>query len=267
MSGERHRNFSPYKLSEPEPGVGIQIEKDATRLTGINTLSPRYELKWVAGQRGKPALNADIRNAAEGTRMIADPDFEILGTNATSASSAYNTEGGITLTTAGADNDQVILLGHLDSNQSPWGTVNWPTQKEVIWECDITTGAAITTAIVWAGLKLTNTSTVATDDDQVFLRYQSGVNSGKWQVISSIGGTDTTTNTGVTVAINTNYHVKIVIDSARRATVYLNGVVLYTTAALTTSVNLKPYIGVAASGAAAARSIVVHGAAISRIKG
>jgi len=267
MPGERHRNFSPYRLSEPEPGAGIQIEPDTTRFTGLNTLSKRFELQWIAGQRGKPGLNADIQNAAEATRMVADPDFEVLGTNATSALSAFAADGGISFTTAGADNDQMILVPHLDRNQSAWQSVNWPTNKEVIWECDIATGAAITTAIVWAGLKLTNTSTVATDDDQVFLRYQSGVNSGKWQVISSIGGVDTTTNSTVTVAVSTTYHVKIVVDSARKATVYLNGTPLYTTTALTNSVNLKPYIGVQASGAAAARSIVIYGAAISRIKG
>ena len=50
-------------------------------LTGFNALSSRYELSWAAGRRGKPGINADIQNAAEATRMIADPDFEVLGTN------------------------------------------------------------------------------------------------------------------------------------------------------------------------------------------
>src|SRR3990167_1334837 len=51
------------------------------RLSGFNRLSPRYELKWVAGARGKPGINADINSATESVREIADPDFEILGVN------------------------------------------------------------------------------------------------------------------------------------------------------------------------------------------
>ena len=65
------------------------------------------------------ALNADISNSSEGTRMIANPDFELLGENMTSGLCTFsNTEVGITLTTATADNDQAIVLPHLDNNQS-----------------------------------------------------------------------------------------------------------------------------------------------------
>lgn len=230
-----------------------------------NALSPeRYSLRWLAGQRGKPGLNADIQNSAEATRMIADPDFELLGTSAASSCSSYDTGGGITLTTAGSSGDQVILVGHLDTNQSPWGTVLWPTSKSLVYEAVIKTGANVTATTIWAGLKLTNTPVVATDDDQVFVRYQDTQNSGKWQVISSIANTDTTTNTTLTaVATSTVYRVRIVLASDRTAKVYINGTLVYTTAALT-STNLIPYIGVQAD-TAAAKAITVRSQAISRL--
>jgi len=247
----------------------------------LNGLSDRLELKWVAGQRGKPALNADIQNVLETVRMIADPDFEVLGTNATSSSVAFAVTGGVTLTTAGADGDAVILLPHLDANQSGWTQFTWGTSKSVEWECEIATGASIASMACWAGLKLTQTGTVATDDDQVYLRYQSGVTSGNWVVVSSIANTDTQTDTGIAVAVSTRYRIKIRIDSARKAYVYLssgaspatgadervpNWTLLYTTAALT-SVNLIPYIGVSAQGAAAAKALTVYGEAISKTIG
>ncbi len=226
-------------------------------------VNERIELCWIAGQRGKPGLNADILSATEATRMIADPDFELLGTNAVSASSAFNPEGGITLTTAGASADQVILLPHLDANQSGWTQFTWGTDREVAWQTRIKTGAAVTAQIVWAGLKLTNTPVVATDNDQVFVRYEAGVNDGEFQVVYSIGDTDTTVDTGVVVALATTYEIVIAISSSRVARVFIDGVLVATSTALTDEVDLKPYIGVQAS-AAAAKSLTVYGQSISR---
>ncbi len=244
------------------------FEKDVTfegAVIGSNGLSSRFELSWVAGQRGKPGINTDILNAIEAIRMIADPDFEVQGTNMTSALCTYYAEGGITLTTAGADEDQAILVPHEDGNQSPWEQVTWGTDKEVAWEARIGTAANISDVIIWAGLKLTNDNVVATDADQVFFRYEDGVGSGVWQVISSIGGTDATTNSTVTVAVSTAYHLKIEVDSDQRARCYINDDLIYETAALTTD-DHTPMIGVEA-GATAAKSVVVFGQAISRVVG
>ena len=234
------------------------------RLSGFNRLSPRYELKWVAGARGKPGINADINSATESVREIADPDFEILGVNGVSASTAYNTAGGITLTTAGAEADEVILVPHLDTSQSAWGTVVWPTSKELYWEAIIATGANITNVIIWAGLKLTNTEVLITDADQVFFRYEDDVTTGNWIAVDSIANTDVSTDTAVTVGVSTVYHLAISIDSSRVATMYLDGVLKRTTTALT-SANLIPYIGVACDGGAgAAKALTVYGQTISR---
>jgi len=242
---------------------GVPLEMSGPNsLTGFNALSTRYELRWVAGQRGKPSLNADIQNAAEGTRMIADPDFEILGTNASSDDCTFNVEGGVVIETDGADNDQVIILPHLDANQSAWAQVTWGTDQETAWECYLKT-SAITAVTIWAGLKLTNTSVTATDDDQAFFRYAAATNDGKWQAISSAAGVDDAADTGVTVAADTTYRLKIAIDSSRVARFYINNALVETSGALVTAKDLIPYIGVHANEAAA-KTIIVYGQNISR---
>jgi hypothetical protein len=86
-------------LSQPALTVQGVMHMALGAFRGANTLSDRYELKWVAGARGKPGINANMQDASEATRMIADPDFEVLGLNGTTALSTYNVEGGITFTT------------------------------------------------------------------------------------------------------------------------------------------------------------------------
>ena len=179
----------------------------------------------------------------------------------------YNPEGGILFTTDGANLDSLILLPHLDTGLSPWSQVTWGTDKKTRWEGVITVGAAITNSVIWAGLKLTNPHTVASDHDQIYFRYQNAVGGGVWQVVSSRTNVDTVTSTNVTVAPSTKYKLKIEIDADRIAKCYINGVLVVTAAALVTEIDLIPYIGVAAVGAAEAKTLTIHGQAISRDAG
>ena len=235
------------------------------RPVGFNGQSTRYELKWTAG-RGKPGINADIQNASEAVRMIADPDFEILGVNGVSASTSIGVEGGVVLTTAGAEGDEVILVPHLDTSQSAWGTVTWGTDRETHWEAFIRTGASLANVIIWAGLKLTNTEVVATDNDQIYFRTEDDVGSGVWQLISSRANVDTTFNTTFTAATATNYHLKLRILSDLTCQAWINGTLVNTAAALVTAKDFIPYIGIQNDGGAgAAKTVNVYGQSISRL--
>ena len=248
----------------------------------------------------KPGLNAvaiidpDADNAsALAAYVIANKDFETLGTNMTTALTTFpGTQAGILMTTAGADADQAILLPHLDTNQSAWAKVLWGTENSVEWECSISL-PAIDNQKVWAGLKLTNDQLVATDANQIFFKFQTDATNSEafsdysyWHLVHSIGGTDYISQIPVTVAADTVYHLKIKIDSDRKATCYINGIqynitstsgstggtavtavqpgkVAAKSAALTNDVDLIPYIGIEA-GAGAAEAINVHYTAISR---
>jgi len=259
----------------------------------------RYYLYEAFKQR--PALNAVLNTAysdADATaaantairlaEKVANRDFEVLGTNMTTALCTFNaTAAGIILTTAGADADQAIVAPHLDTNQTAWQVTEWGTENQVEWECSINTNA-IDNQKLWAGLKLTNDQLVATDADQAFFKFQTDATNSEaftdytlLHFVHSIGGTDYISALPVTVAANTIYHLKIAIDSDRKAAIFVNGVqydVTTTsgstggtavtagtvkTAALTDDIDLIPYIGIEA-GDSAAEAVDVHYQAISR---
>ena len=254
--------YIPYFMVDTVLGESAYHQDVALRATaqpkGFNALPPRYELRHVAGSDGLIQLNA-------AAAYTVDKFFEILGMNASSDDVTFSPEGGLICETDGADGDEVIILPHLTANLSPWTSTTWGTDKEVIWECDITSGSNITNCIIWAGLKLTNTEVPGTDNDEVFFRYEDDVNGGEWQVIEDNGGAAyVATDTGYAAAINTRYHLKIIISAARVASCYINDQLVRTTAALAAAADLIPYIGVAADGAAAVKRVIYHGQAISR---
>jgi hypothetical protein len=244
----------------------------------------------------RPAINGDIDQVytVEVARH-ANKDFEVLGTNMTTALCTFDTtRGGITVATAGADQDQAIIAPHLDTTTdqtdcaTAWSGIQWGTENQVDWSCAISTNA-IDNQKVWAGLKLTNDQLVATDADQLFFKFQTDATNSevftdytKLHFVHSIAGTDYISQLPITVAANTTYHLRIKIDANRQASIFVNGqqynvtstagstggtaVAAGTdkTAALTNDVDFIPYIGIEA-GAAAAESLDVHHEAISRI--
>ena len=182
----------------------------------------------------KPSLNAvaiidpDADDAsALAAYVIANKDFETLGTNYTTALTTFAaTSAGILMTTATADQDQAILLPHLDTNQTAWSGTKWGTENQVEWECSIQI-AQTDNEKVWAGLKLTNDQLIATDADQAFFKFATDATNGesltsatKWNFVHSIGGTDYISILPITVAANTPYHFKIKIDSDRKVTIF-----------------------------------------------
>ena len=267
--------------------------QDRTIHGGLKDSRRYYLEEWF---KQLPKLNAvniidpDADDAsALALHVSANKDFEVLGTNMTSALSTRNsTAAGIVLTTAGADQDQAILAPHLDSNQTAWTGTLWGTENQVSWECSLNTNA-IDNQKLWAGLKLTNDQLIATDANQAFFKFQTDATNSEafddytlLHFVHSIGGTDYISALPITVAANTNYHLKIEFDSDRKMSIFVNGqqynitstagstggtaVTSGTTksAAMTDDIDLIPYIGIEA-GAAAAEAVDVHYQCISRL--
>ena len=289
------RSKNNFKIYSTTASTGV--EHDRTMGDPAKDARRYYLEEWF---KKKPGLNAvsiidpDADSAsALAAYVIANRDFETLGTNMTTALTTFSaTHGGILMTTAGADQDQAILLPHLDTNQTAWSGTKWGTENSVEWECSISL-PALDNQKVWAGLKLTNDQLVATDNNQIFFKYQTDATNSEafsdysyWHLVHSIGGTDYISQIPVTVAADTPYHLKISIGSDRKATCFINGVqynitstsgstggtavtavqpgvAAAKTAALTNDVDFIPYIGIEA-GAAAAEAINVHYQAISR---
>jgi len=261
-NGLRQKGGNPSSPPYTHDG-GYEWDKDLDLSARFDASGEFDRYGLVETFQQTPGLNADLANATEATRVPRNRDFEVLGTNATSALVTFGTTtGGIVLTTDTGSNDQIIILPHLDTKQTAWSQVKWGTENQTEWECILRVGASIEDLIIWAGLKLTNTSVVATDADQVFFRFDTVVDN--WEATTSINGTDTETDTGVVVAVNTTYKLKIAIDENRVARFYINGDLVHTTAALKNDIDLIPYVGVQTT-TTAAKSIGLIKERISRI--
>lgn len=242
-------------------GAGYPVE-----IRGLNMCKDRYEL--VERFNRAPKINADMASGTEATREVANQDFELLGTNAVSADSALWVEGGCTIGSHGAQNDSAIIVPHLDTQQSAWAITTWGTDQQSRFECCLQTPTAVTSCVIWAGLKLTNTPTLATDDNQAYivLDTASSTSATYWRGVYSKAGTDTETalTTIDAVAAATNYHFVIDIDSSRIARYYINEVLVLTSTALTDAIDLIPYIGFKDLSAGSARLLKVSKLAMSR---
>jgi len=254
----------------------------------------RYYLEEFFLQR--PALNAvniidpdadDVTDLA--LTQAANKNFEVLGTNMTTTLCTFNsTRAAIRLTTAGADQDQAIILPHLDSKQTAWTGITWGTQNQVEWECAISI-TDISNIKVWAGLKLTNDQPIEANnnDNQAFFKFQTdSTNSEEFTTFANLhfiyskDGTDYITDLGITVKADTIYRLRIVINKAREVSVFVNekqysliqtqttggateSAVNKRSLALTDDKDLIPYIGVEA-GIGTAKSLDVYYQKISR---
>ena len=264
---------------------------DRTLGTPIQDARRVYFDEWFLQ---RPGLNANIDQVSTvEVQRALNRNWEALGTNVTTALVTFaSTSAGVLATTAGADQDQAILTPHLDTAATAWAGTKWGTENETHFETSIML-PAIDNQKVWAGLKLTNDQLVATDDDQIYFKFQTDATNSEafttfanWHVVHSIGGTDHISALPIAVAANTPYHLKIEIDSDRKATAFVNGVQYNLTstagstggtsvtavqpgvqatktAALTDDVDFIPYVGVEA-GAAAAEAVNVHHICMSR---
>ena len=238
---------------------------------------------------GSGTLTVKVFKAGS-TATGKNDNFEVLGTNMTTALATRNaTVAAVTLTTAGADEDQAILCPHLDSGQTAWTGVKWGTENQVHWEALVRTSSAIDNQKIWAGLKLTNDQVVATDANQAFFKFQTDATNSeaftdfeKLHFVHSIGNTDYISRLPITIAASTNYHLKISFDSDRKLSIFVNGVQYNITAtsgstggtavtqgntksaAITNDVDLIPYVGLEAGDGNAA-AIDVSYCAISRL--
>jgi len=283
------RSKNNYKLYSTTASTGV--EHDRTISDPAMDARRFYLEEWFLQ---RPGLNANIDQVSTvEVQRALNRNWEALGTNMTTALATFaTTSAGILATTAGADQDQAILTPHLDTAATAWAGCLWGTENSVSFETSIML-PAIDNQKVWAGLKLTNDQLVATDDDQIFFKFQTDATNSEafttfanWHVVHSIGGTDHISALPIAVAANTPYHLKIEIDSDRKATAFVNGVQynltstagstggtsvtavqpgvqVTKTAALTNDVDFIPYVGIEA-GAGAAEAVNVHHVCMSR---
>ena len=181
-----------------------------------------------------PSKNSDIEkithNSDNTTSFavlnVANKSFEFKAAGGSSACS-FNQDGtGINLVTDTATDNNVIVLPHEDSNLSAWNNIYWKTTSQVHWSCALKIDN-ISDVFFWAGLKLTSTKAIATDDHQAYFKFDpnttsSFTNAGNLQFVYSISDTDYVTDLGIVVAADTIYKLRIEIDSNRQVQIYVN---------------------------------------------
>lgn len=222
----------------------------------------------------KPGISGDRPGTDAATievALVTNPNFIVVGTNATSALCTFNASGGVKLTTAGANNDQEILAVATTTNASGWKLATMTPAECPTFEQVVVTSSVITSQKVFSGLKLTNTPLAATDDDQAYFLYDTGntdsTSAVNWIAVMSVAGTDHFVDTGVVVAASTKYHFMIQVDPNGIPYMFINGnmvafglgkvagtsgVGVTTSAgALTAAAALQPFCGVQALTAAA----------------
>lgn len=149
------------------------------------------------------------------------------------------------------------LTGAVNLGISRWQRITWPTSASPYFETTIrtfTSAKSLDHTIIQAGLLLTHIFDLTTDADQIKFWCASSTSVGKLYVAVSIANVDTLTDTGITLAINTNYKLQIAIDSDRTAQCFVNGdrvpcfldaqsMPLFKTTALTSLSTFIPHIG------------------------
>ena len=204
----------------------------------------RLELVWTGGEVGIPSANADIVSATEATAVTCDRDFEVLGTNAGTDDVLHVGTGGLQAQTDGSDNDQVILVPHQDTNQSPWNTVTWGTDQETRYEALVKTPADVATGIhLTVGLKA-DLDMGLNDDDVVVFNFNTDDTDTTWGVVSNVnGGTAADTDTGIVVTPSHLHQFVIDFDNAGCAHCYIDDVLVAEVDFAGAAADLNPVIG------------------------
>ena len=224
--------------------------------------------------------NADSEALAE-----SNDDWILAGTDAVVTDITHNTSGGINLKTNAGGTDQAYLIPNTASTvDTGLSNILWDTGKRPAVEWCFTTEnavAGLSSRPAWCGCTITTPDgyNVTADNDQVKVEYVAGANSGNFMIRYSTDTADGSTvvdysiDTGIAVAINTTYVVKIALDSDRVAWVNIAdaadlgaAVEIPTKYALKDVTTLIPTIGVQ-DDTTAAKQIAVHYVALGRDRG
>lgn len=188
---------------------------------------------------------------AAGTRP--NDTWRLTGTNAADANVTVKAAGGWLVESAGAANDQAIVVPHNSAGVSRVYGATWGTTKGCRVRWTITGGGTTTAQRFEAGVRTTmDAFDDTTDDDKVLIR---SVDGGNFFVVSSAGGTDVTEDTGVPWETTRAYVVDLWVadGDAPSLLVAIGGVVVNTRAShpLTAATSLGlPFAGIEATGAA-----------------
>lgn len=189
--------------------------------------------------RLRPALTAVTTLPGSGTTsptaaeflayLKANKEWEVGGSNMTTALCTFSASGGITITTAGGANttDSAWVCPLTSTGQvGGFGANTWLPSRQPRFRAHIQTHSAIVAQKIHVGMKKTANIDLTTDDDQVGFQFSTtGSSSTAWSLFQSVGGTDTvpTLLAGAPkVAASTEYELEIRVGGDRVPSFYIN---------------------------------------------
>lgn len=235
-----------------------------------------------------PKLNTILSGGGfSAAATAANKNFMLVGTDASSEFNNSRTTSGIRIKTDNTVINSIsIIEPHSDAGQTAWFNTYFGTNSSIEWSCAVSI-VDITNVKFWCGLKVSNTNDYSIDLNQAFFKFHTSLTGttetafnefSKLHFIYSISGIDYVSQLPITVAADTVYRLRILIDSNRKISIFVNDIqyninntstitaVTNGTSkslSLTTNVSLKPYISLQTE-AAAEKSLDVYYQKISR---
>jgi hypothetical protein len=190
---------------------------------GTDVASQAFDISFIIDPYVTPNQNFVLSGVSGG------------GTQISSNLGRSNTFAGIKLLTGSTDNDRTTILPRSSGTELPatfqssaWASVGFGSENKVEFSTALSTSVNVENAGIWAGLKLTDVGTYATDANQAYFVYGSDDTMGalttntNLHFVYSIAGTDYITDLGVTLAANTVYRLRILFDENRQISVFVN---------------------------------------------
>lgn len=209
-------------------------------------------LRESMDQVGPIVEEFDVIPRANATNdATANTNYIVSGTNATAATAAvHHVDGGLTLVTAGADNDQVIISPRTTAQRGLVNAINLNTRNQPYVGAKIVTTASVADLRIHVGFSLTAAVDETTDADFAKFTY-TGDDGHLHAATRADGGTAGRRNLFVPVEASSAYELAVRVDAERRPRFYVNGREEYMGAPLKDNVNLIPVVAIQALAAAA----------------
>lgn len=190
--------------------------------------------------------------------LLANPDWEVTGTNASLTVSTLSTTGGASITTAANTSDTTIIAPKVVNSvqQSAWGSTPWSLARMPIFRAQVSQTFSGSVFQAHWGLKKTANVDTTTDNDQIAFEWDSGVSTTTVRAYCSVGGTDYVSGTDFTQLFNflpttgTVYETRIEVDLSRYPRWFINDALFAVGPQLTSSstagtwASLAPVFGV-----------------------
>ena len=220
--------FPGTDLTPPSNNVSISVSYSASR----RLLYCRVATTQDADPVGLFTLVTVFGNIEKGIHHV-NQNYILSGAGTPNVDyDCINGYSGIKLTTSTTASDQALIYPNSTGHNALSSGVLRPDGR-IEFEASVIFPSIATVFSFVAGLKLTSTPLITTDDNQamfIFGQDEPLVASGDLSsntnllFVYSVGGSDYVTDTGLAVVADREYHLKITINKQKKITIFINGV-------------------------------------------